>query len=157
MDRLKILTILLLISACRTHYQPPEGADTVTLHIHNDSGSRMSAFQFENPEDCSGQEKIISVSGILPLEEVQLKIVADKPFSILFTWFLFAGYNSQSANMPVTFLPKAGLEYDFTFRVSGDRYAGYLTYRASNGPAPDPTFRIREFRTPLLPGGSFCK
>jgi hypothetical protein len=156
MAKLKILIAFLLVTGCRAHYQSPSSNNTVILHIHNITDHRLSAYRFKNPEYCSGGVEIISSASILPQDEIQIRIIADEYFSFLTDW-ISPGPFSEVANLPVTFLPRAEREYDFYFQVSGTKYGGYMTYRGSYGPVPDPTFRIRERKPALLPGDSFCK
>lgn len=165
MDRavaMSIFVIAFALQACATPpYVQPEGADVAVLRIRNDVDRRVEVKAFKNAADCSGGKLSVTSDGWMPaFGELAINVKPGEPFSFFVIYVAPSGLVTVSCMLPATFTPRPNGRYTARFSVSASDRKCYLplVVQTTSGEQPEPSFRLRQWQTPVWSGSeSFCK
>lgn len=140
--------------------------EKTTLTVVNAGQGRMAAAHFKNAEDCSGGKIPFKPGNVFASgQSVTIDIDPTHDFSMYVTTLdRFAGtglgIGFSSCLVPFTFTPTAGKAYTVVFSANQKETACGVKLTATDSSGTqieEPSFRPRDWRSPFLESGAFCK
>lgn len=149
-----VIPATLAFAGCAKPYIQPEGADTATLTLTNESPISISVLSFAVAEDCSGGKLYFHDGApLLPRKNLGIKVKADQAFSFSFGYHM----GNKYCLMPSTFTPRRGANYVARFAADMEKCYVSVVAVTDTGEIKEPSYRLRKWRTPISESGSFCE
>lgn len=146
-----------VLTSCTTAYVEPEGANSGSITFVNDTDRIVGLQGFKVAGDCSGGRINFNKTGRLGTgERLTIKVRAGEPFSYFFLYNRISFPQIDYARQPVTFVPRVGDTYQSDIIVRGNRYDVTVEQLAGKTRVPEPSARLRTWRTAMTESGSFC-
>jgi hypothetical protein len=146
-----------VLTSCVTAYVEPEGANSASITFVNDADRIVGLQGFKVAGDCSGGKFNFNKTADLGTgERLTIKVRAGEPFSFFFLYNRISSPKIDYARQPVTFVPRSGNRYQSEIVVRGNRYDVTVEQLAGETHVPEPSARLRTWRTPMTESGSFC-
>lgn len=154
MKKVSLVWVAVLLAACAKPYVQPAGTETASLKLVNTASSNVGLMGFNVADGCSGGKLHFNGKRHLSMgEETTVRVKANQPFSFA---FLF-NVGNKYCNMPATFIPQEGKNYVAKFAADSLKcYVGVALVDGANEKR-DPTFKLRQWRTPMWEDGAFCE
>ncbi len=152
-----VLVSVLSLAGCVKPYQLKDVAASARLRISNQSiTGMMFVGAFRVAEDCSGGKLRFDPGYINPGEAMDVRVDAGQQLSLYLSHQTFTTGEIRYANVPVTFDSRRNGFHELIFSDLGESYRVSMTVQDAGQMVIDPSFRVREWETPLLETDSFC-
>lgn len=149
-----LVVVPLAFVACAKPYVQPVGAETASLKFVNTAYIDVGLMGFNVADNCSGGKLHFNGKvGLAASEHATIRVKANEPFS--FAFHFSAG--NKYCNMPATFTPAQGREYIATFAADSVKCYVSVVSATDASRKREPTFKLRQWRTPMWEDGAFCE